>query len=789
MSAMKDAKKPNGIARLLPFTRGPVWRASRGIVKRRKVQTFAIGLVVCLSTISAVLGLGLLQASTGPFEHAFGQQNGAHAVASFDAGKASADQVSATGHASGVTGAAGPFQAASVSLVLDPNGDRAQHSTVVGRPEPTAGSVDRPNLWKGRWATAPGEIVLNMPPGEAMPAPPGQDPNTRQTVTGPGLPALTVVGYAYSVSASADAWVAPGQIAALHPDHLEMLYRFQNAGTDDQVKAELSRATAGLPADALTGFQSWRTTRASMLAKLEALLPMLIAFGVLALAVSVLIVLNVVSGAVVSGYRDIGVYKTIGYTPGQVVRVFVATMAVPAVAGTVVGIPLGTVVGQPLLDKAFSSLGGRQSISLSVEVLCLLGVPLLVALTAYIPARRAARMSANAAISAGAAPQRGRALKIQRQLAGSRLPRPVSMGLGLPFARPARSALTLAAVLLGVTAVVFANGLTRAISGVSAASDRIGAVSYDVGHDPHQGTRLDAATLASAMRAVPGVDGVSGITRDMVGVAGMTTAVDAEFCDADSAKMGWVMIKGHWLDGPNQIVAPARFLNRHHVALGQTLTLALNGRTTRATVVGEDVTGGDSMVIADWATLQQLDPGRQADDFEVHTASGVDRQTVAAKLRALDPAWSVRVRDYGDPNAGVRIASTVLTVVLSLVAALGVFNTVLLNTRERRRDLGMLKSVGMTPRQVVAMIVTSMGLLGLIGGVAGLPLGYLLYQVVVPLMERAQGLDLPARLVDVYSVPLLAWMFLAGVGIAVLGAFVPARSAARLSISEVLRSE
>ncbi|NUR61879.1 MAG: FtsX-like permease family protein [Catenulispora sp.] len=783
MSAVAKLKKP------FRFTQGPVWRASRAIVKRRKVQTFVIGMVVCVSAISAVLGLGLLQASTGPFEHAFGRQDGAHAVVSFDTAKVSEAQLAATGHAAGVTGAAGPFPAGSVSLVLGPDGDHAERVTVVGRPQPGAGEVDRVNLWSGRWATAPGEIVLNVPPGRRLMGPPGQGPNVTTTVTGPGLPTFTVVGYAYSVSASGDAWVAPSQIAALHPDHLEMLYRFQNAGGDDQVKAGLARATAGLPADALIGFQSWRTTRASMLAKLESLLPMLIAFGVLALAVSVLIVLNVVGGAVVAGHRDIGVYKTIGFTPRQVVNVFVATMAVPAVAGTVIGIPVGNLVGQPLLDKAFDSLGGQQGISPLADVACLILVPLVVGLAAYLPARRAAAMSANAAISAGAAPRRGRGLTIQRRLAGSRLPRSLSMGLGLPFARPARSALTFAAVLLGVTTVVFANGLARAMTGVSAASDRIGAVSYDVGHDPKTPAALDRTSMEKAIRGTSGVDGVAGVTRGMVGVAGMTTAVDAEFYQGDSARMGWAMVKGHWLDGPNQIVAPARFLNRHHLALGQVLTLELDGRTARATVVGEDVTGGDSMLIADWATLQQLDPGRGADAFEVHTATGVDRQAVAAKLRVLDPAWWVQVRDYGDPNAGIKYFSTLFTVILSLVAALGVFNTVLLNTRERRRDLGMLKSIGMTPRQVVAMIVTSMGLLGLAGGIVGLPLGYLVYQAVMPLMAHAQGLDLPAGLTDVYSAPLLAWMFLAGVGIAVLGAFVPARSAARLSISEVLRSE
>ena len=768
------------------LTKGPVWRASRAAVKRRKVQTFVIGLVVALSAMSAVLGLGLLQASTGPFEQAFGQQNGAHAVVAFDGGRASAQQLAATAHAAGVTGAAGPFESAQVGMQMGMDRSGVMQLTVVGRPQPGAGDVDRVDLWQGRWPSAPGEIVLNEPIGEPLPGPPGQ---SATTVTGPGLPTFTVVGYAYSVSQTADAWVVPAQMTALHPDHLQMLYRFADAGSDARVKADVASATAHLPAGALTGLQSWRTTRTEMLSKLESMLPILLAFGFLAVSVAVLIVLNVVSGAVVSGFKDIGVYKTIGFTPRQVVRVYVATMAVPAIAGTVIGVPIGALAGQPLMGKAFSPLGGQPGISLPVIVGCLLGVPLLVGLAAYVPARRAAGMSAIAAISAGAAPKRGRGLKVQRKLAGSRLPRSVSMGLGLPFARPGRSALTFAAVLLGVTTVVFANGLARSLSAASRASDRVGAVTFEVGHDPAKSTALDAAAMEKAMRALPGVDGVATQTGDMVGVAGMTSEVNAQYSGGDSAKMGWTMVKGRWLDGPNQIVAPARFLNLHHLSVGQTLTVESGGRTAKAVIVGEGITGGDSMFYADWSTLQQLSPGRQADRFELHTAAGADRQALAAELRALDPAWNVTVRNYGNPNAGLRVFSAVITVILSLVAALGVFNTVLLNTRERRRDLGMLKSVGMTPRQVVAMIVTSMGLLGLIGGIVGLPLGYGLHALIVSMVARTQGMDLLPSMVHVYSAPLLAWMFLAGVGIAVLGALVPARSAARSSISEVLRSE
>jgi putative ABC transport system permease protein len=779
-----------GIAGITGITKGPVWRASRAAVKRRKVQTFVIGLVVALSAMSAVLGLGLLQASNGPFEQVFGQQNGAHAVVAFDGARTTEQQLAATAHASGVTGASGPFQSAQVSFAMGLGGGTRQ-ATVVGRPQPGSGDVDRVHLWQGRWATAPGEIVLNQPVGlpyyDSSPASGG--PAAATTITGPGLPTLTIVGYAYSISATADGWVAPSQISALHPDHLQMLYRFSSSATDAQVKADVATATAGLPAGAVTGFQSWRTTRAEMVAKLESLLPMMIAFGVLAVSVAVLIVLNVVSGAVVSGYRDIGVFKTIGFTPRQVVRVYVATMAVPAVIGTVVGVPLGNVVAAPLLEKAFMSLGGAPMVSLLTNAVCLLGVPLVVGLAAYIPARRAAGMSAIAAISAGSAPKRGRGLKVQRKLAGSRLPRSVSMGLGLPFARPARSALTFAAVLIGVTTVVFANGLARTMTDFSAASDRTGAVAFDIGHDPARPATKDAAAMEQAIRATPGVDGVALTSGDMVGVTGMTSAISVQYYGGDSAKMGWTLVKGHWLNGPDQVVAPARFLNLHHLAIGQSLTVQADGRSVRAVIVGEGITGGDSSLDADWSVLQQLSPGRQADGFEVHAAAGADKKALAAKLQALDSSWNVSIRDYGNPNAEMQVFSAVITLVLSLVAALGVFNTVLLNTRERRRDLGMLKSVGMTPRQVVVMIVTSMGMLGLLGGIVGLPLGYGLHALVVPLMEHAQGLDMTSNMVHVYSAPLLAWMFLAGVGIAVLGALVPARSAARSSIAEVLRSE
>lgn len=92
--------------------------------------------------------------------------------------------------------------------------------TVVGRADP-AGPVDRIALLEGHWATAPGEIVVNW---SVQGSPGTQLLGTELAV--PGGPTLKVVGFAASMSKSASAWVAPEQLAALHPTSAQMLYRF-----------------------------------------------------------------------------------------------------------------------------------------------------------------------------------------------------------------------------------------------------------------------------------------------------------------------------------------------------------------------------------------------------------------------------------------------------------------------------------------------------------------------------------------------------------------------------------
>ncbi|MFJ6794930.1 ABC transporter permease [Streptomyces sp. NPDC091268] len=766
-----------------------VWRASRGAVKRRRMQTFVIGLVVLCSTTTVLLALALLGAASSPFDEAYAAQRGAHTAAAFDTTKVSAEQLAGTGRRPGVAAAAGPFGQAVVDIPKDWLWTAGGTLTVVGRADP-GGPVDQIDLLEGHWADAPGEIVVNWSTQGS--------PGTKLLGTKlelPGKATLTVVGFATSMSKSASAWVSPGQMQALHPTSAQMLYRFTESSTEAQLSASLARATEGLPEEALIGTQTHLALKQAFAALADSYLPFMTLFGVLGLLVSVLIVGNVVSGAVVSGYRHIGVLKALGFTPNQVVAVYLTMLSVPAAAGSVLGTLAGNALVGPILKVAFTGIDvGRATVgevSPWVSVACLAGMPALVLIAALVPALRAHRLSAARAISAGGAPRTGRGLRVQRMLGATRLPRAVSLGLGHPFARPARTLLTLAAIVLGVTTATLATGLTSTLVAYSNVGREDGGariqVTTDGSAEGRTPPRLGDAQIEERLRSLPGTRGVRARAFFQVNMTGQTQHVYANFHRGDDSLYAHSIVKGRPPAAAGEIVAGPAFLNQRGLGLGDRVTLEANGRKVTATIVGQVIEGNARALDASWETLALLAPDAHATEYTARLAPGADARAYAEAVAELDPAVHASVLDSGNAGTATVITfSTVFTVLLTLVASLGVFNTVLLNTRERRRDLGMLKSIGMTPRQVVLMTVTSVAGLGVVGGLLGMPLGIAAHRLVV---DHVGVIDFPASMKDVWHAPQLAAMLAAGVAIAVLGALVPARSAARMTIASVLHTE
>jgi putative ABC transport system permease protein len=356
-------------------------------------------------------------------------------------------------------------------------------------------------------------------------------------------------------------------------------------------------------------------------------------------------------------------------------------------------------------------------------------------------------------------------------------------------------------VVLGTACVTFAIGLTSALTRIqdddpSHNSAGIQAVLLAGGHQGQdaQGAgqtapRLGDAGTEALLRSLPGARSVTAEVDASLGVAGSASTIGAVFYRGSTANFGFKVVKGRWYRGTGEIVVSSKQVYQRGLAVGDGLTLDMAGRQTRVTVVGEVMTGpGDAFV--DWTTLERLSPRATAHGYDVHLAPGTDVNAYLARAQAADPGLS-----RGQPptasstRAIVTSFASLITLMLGTVAALGVFNTVVLNIRERRRDLGMLKSIGMTPRQVTAMVVTSMAALGIVGGILGVPLGVAAQRLILPITAQAGQIDLPDSIVNVWNAPMLGLLALAGVAIAVLGALIPAGSAARLTIAQVLHNE
>jgi putative ABC transport system permease protein len=797
---------------------GKIVRAGVG---RRRVQTLVITLTTMTAVTASVLAAGLLVASQGPFDHAFARQHGAHLTGQFDGRKVTAARVAATAHVAGVTATAGPFPVLSLHPTagtnhLDLTSDAPlPPMTFVGRAS-AGGPVDDIDLDDGHWVTGTGQVVLAE---QGMPFAVGDRLRFPDL---PGAPTLTVVGMARSVGRSADAWVSPAQLAALTapgtvPDH-QMLYRFAHAATNAQVSADRAAVAAAVPAGSLTGAASYLKIKLSADRQAAAYVPFVVAFGVLGMAMSVLIIGIVVSGAVGAATRRIGILKSLGFTPAQVARAYVAQALIPATVGIGLGAVLGSLLAVPVLADEGDAYGtGARAIAPWIDVAVPAAALAAVVLTALVPALRAGRLRTVEAIAVGRTSRAGRGRSVRYLLGRLPLPRALSLGLANPFARPARSATMLVAVMFGAVGVTFGVGLATSLNAVQHGLDRDqpGAVVVEsflppadagpgrvrragpVRAGPDGVQQADPAAVTAAIRRQRGTRAYFSTGQTQVGVAGLAGATDVTVYDGDSSWGAYQMISGSWFHRPGEAVAPSGFLDATGTHVGSTVTLTASGHSVRVRIVGEVFHLRDEgmEILTDRASLAGLGAGAVPvpDEYHIDLAPGTGRQAYVDRLNAaLHPIGAdarVNTARVSSTVIAMDTLAAILTAMLVAVAGLGVLNTVVLDTRERVHDLGVFKALGMAPRQTVAMVVTSVAGIGVVAGAAGVPIGVALHHLVLPAMARAAGSRLPAVDLAVYHPLMVIGLAMGGLVIAVAGALLPAGWAAKTRTATALRTE
>ncbi len=185
--------------------------------------------------------------------------------------------------------------------------------------------------------------------------------------------------------------------------------------------------------------------------------------------------------------------------------------------------------------------------------------------------------------------------------------------------------------------------------------------------------------------------------------------------------------------------------------------------------------------------------------YEAMLRPGTGQQKYTAALsRALGPGFTVIVQGVGINGVGdYGLVDTslirLLTILVAVLAGLGVLNSVLMLTRERVHDLGIFKAGGMTPPQAITMVTCWVIVPAIAAAIIALPAGMTLQNAVMHAIAGGQPGSVSATsvgsLVHVYTPAGLTLLALAGLAIAIAGALGPAAWAAAARTTTALRAE
>ncbi|MGH8094045.1 MAG: FtsX-like permease family protein [Chthoniobacterales bacterium] len=256
-----------------------------------------------------------------------------------------------------------------------------------------------------------------------------------------------------------------------------------------------------------------------------------------------------------------------------------------------------------------------------------------------------------------------------------------------------------------------------------------------------------------------------------------------------------------WLRGPRVIAVSEELAREHHLRAGETIDAQINGRTTHLRIGfllrtrGTSASADPHFAAMDIGWAQDLLGRRDTlDSISLRLTKGSDPKKVAAELqRELPPDVTVappaqRGEQVEKMLAGFQLNLQAMSLVSLLVGMFLIYNTVEASVIRRRAEIGILRSLGVSRREVRALFLGEAAVLGTLGVALGMAAGYLLARALVGTV--ANTISSLYVLVSVQKVVVAPWIwvsaFLLGFISVMAAAWLPAGAAAAMNPVETL---
>jgi putative ABC transport system permease protein len=615
-----------------------------------------------------------------------------------------------------------------------------------------------------------------------------------------GLPTATFVGRATAYMREAD-------LAALFQSTgaNDFLIRAQSGATgQDALKATARQLIAVLEAHGVTVLGTTIGQSDGGISQVTGgIFGVMGALSIVALVLSIFLLLSTITTLIAEQVPIIGTMKAVGARRGQVMRSYLLSVMLYGLIGTAVGLALGVGVGYALLlwmsDLLTVDLGPLSvSPALLLEgVVVGVGIPLI---AAVVPILLGTRISVRQALSGygldGARQRAGAWARMAARIFGF-VPQTVQLGVRSLFRKRTRAALTLLA--LAVSGTAFLAMQTTAYSFNSLLGQLFGQYRADVFVGLSQ--PVPYSQIQPVVAGVPGVAQIERLEQHSVQTtwgAGLLTGVET-----DPQLYHKQVVSGRWFaDGEQNVVLITEDgARKSGLNVGDTITFHDDLYTATWTIIGIAHDGnsasGMGVMLVPLAQLNafQHRPADYASALMVKAMSS-NQADIDALATSLDSTLSLdgfqanitTAKQEIDRNQSqfqlLYILLYSVVGIVALVGAIGLFNALAMSVLERRREIGILRSMGATSRRVAQVFWTEGVTLGVIAWLMaialGIPAAYGFIQLIGSLLVTTPFAFDPMSLV---------WMLVFVVAVASVASIGPVLGASRVRIAQTLRYE
>lgn len=605
------------------------------------------------------------------------------------------------------------------------------------------------------------------------------------------------------------------------------------------------RVAKVLPAEfeAVTGTQMREDAESEIAQMMSFVRTFLLVFALISIFVGAFIIFNTFSMLVAQRTRELALLRAVGAARKQVTRAVLGEAFVLGLVGSTLGLAAGAGLAK-LLQSLFDTGDGSALVFTFSPVLWSYAVGVLVTMAAaYFPARRAAKVPPVAAMRDDIAmPQRSLRIRIiigasltalgavlsgigiagmgsqPLALLGAGalgvflgitmlapvISRPVIRVLGAPLPRlfrtpgrmarenalrnPRRTAATAAALMIGLALVSTINVLSASMSAsIGKSVDKQFGVDYVV---QSEGGREFSPAAVAAVGKVPGVEQATVLYEGRMNIDGKSTSYLAGDTEAITTGLRMKMRSGPARANAGELLLDEDTAAKRKLTVGSSVQARFpDGETETFKVVGIYPKGE----AGPWLLPESVHLEHTATplaDLALVNVRNADTATKQAIERSLADYPQVEVQDRADvkeqAQQEINGLVQILTMLLALsiiIAAVGVVNTLALSVIERTREIGLLRAVGTSRRQLRRMIRLESVMIAVFGAVLGIAVGTG-FGAAIQNGLADDGLDV----LVVPVATLLLYVVLAAI-IGVLAALWPAWRAGRMNVLKAIATE